>query len=120
MLRSAVRRLAPLYGAVLGGTVLLSLLLGLAAGSDLRRAVAVGLYLAGAAILVGCFVVGVRGPLRGVSRTGETVPLVGARGVRRATGEERLEASKMAVLLFVLGLSFVVLGSILDPVHRTF
>jgi len=119
MLRSAARRLAPIYGAVLGGTVILSLLFGLAAGTDLRRSVAVGLYLAGAAFLVGCFVIGARGPLRGVSQSGETVPLIGAHGIRRASGEERLDATRTAILLFVLGLSFVVLGSLLDPAHRT-
>jgi hypothetical protein len=119
MLRSVARRLVPIYGAVLGGTIVLSLLVGLAAGADLRRSVAVGLYLAGAAFLVGCFVVGVRGPLRGVSRSGDTVPLIGASGVRRATGEERLDATRAALLLFVLGLSFVVLGGMLDPAHTT-
>jgi len=81
---------------------------------------AVGLYLAGAAFLIGCFVVGVRGPLRGVSRTGDTVPLVGAHGVRKATGEERLDATKTALLLFFLGLSLVVLGGMLDPTHSSF
>lgn len=120
MLRQAARRILLIYGVVLGGTVALALLFGLAAGIDLARAVAVGLYLAGAAFLVGCFVVGARGPLRGVSREGDTVPLVGAHGVRRATGDERLDATKTAILLFVLGLSLVVIGSLFDPAHRTF
>jgi hypothetical protein len=120
VLRQAVRRILLIYGIVFGGTVVVALLFGLAAGGDLQRAVAVGLYLAGAAFLVGCFVVGARGPLRGVSREGDTVPLVGAHGVRRATGDERLDATKTAILLFLLGLSLVVIGSAFDPTHRMF
>jgi hypothetical protein len=120
MLLRAVRRLALIYAGVLGTTILLSLLIGLAAGAKLDRAVSVGLYVAGAVMLAGCFVVGVRGPLRGVSRTGETVPLFGARGVRRATSDERSEASWTAVALFLLGLSLIVLGALFDPAHRTF
>lgn len=120
MLLSVVRRFGLIYVGVLVGTIVVSLLFGLAAGSDLRRSTAVGLYLAGAAFLIGCFVVGVRGPLRGVSRSGDTVPLVGAHGVRKATGEERLDATKTALLLFFLGLSFVVLGGVLDPSHSSF
>jgi len=48
------------------------------------------------------------------------VPLFGARGVRRATDEERSESSWLAVALFLLGLSLVVLGALFDPAHRTF
>ena len=120
MLRQAVRRLALIYAGVLGTTILASLLLGLAAGAKLDRSVSIGFYVAGAVMLAGCFVVGVRGPLRGVSRTGETVPLFGARAVRRATDEERSESSWVAVALFLLGLSLVVLGALFDPAHRTF
>lgn len=105
---------------LVGGTIVLSAVFGLAAGADLRRAISVGLYVVGAALLVGCFVVGVRGPLRGVSTTGETVPLVGARGVRRATGDERSESARTAVLLFVIAISLIVIGSAFDPVHSNF
>jgi hypothetical protein len=120
VLRRAARRIALIYAGIVGGTVVLSALLGVAAGADVRRSIAIGLYIAGAALLVGCFVVGVRGPLRGVSRSGETVPLVGARRVRRATEDERTEASRTAILLFVLGLTVILLGALADPAHRTF
>jgi hypothetical protein len=106
--------------ALIGGTIGLSALFGFAAGADLRRAISVGLYIVGAALLVGCFVVGVRGPLRGVSASGETVPLFGARGVRRATGSERSEASRTAILLFLIALSLILIGSAFDPVHSNF
>jgi hypothetical protein len=109
-----------IYAGIIGGTIALSLLAGLAAGSNLLRAVAIGLYVAGALLFFGCFVMGARGPLRGVSRTGETVPLMGARGVRRASVDERSEATRISILLFVLGLSLVVLGALVDPAHKTF
>ena len=105
MLLAGVRRLVGIAVALLGGTVALSILLGLAAGSGVARSVSVGLYVLGTLLLVGCFVFGVRGPLRGVSRTGETVPLVSSRQIRRATEEERTEATKTALLLFMFGTS---------------
>ena len=63
---------------------------------------------------------GVRGPLRGVDRTGETVPLFGARRVRRATVDERSDSTQIAVLLFVLGLGLVVVAALIDPAHQAF
>jgi hypothetical protein len=120
MLRQGFRRLAIIYVAVLATTIVLSLVIGLAAGADVSRSVSVGCYVGGAILLLFCFVIGARGPLRGVSRTGETVPIFGARGVRRATGDERSEASWTAIALFVMGLVLVFLGALLDPAHRTF
>lgn len=116
----AVRRIAIFYLAVLGAAVSVSLLLGLAAHAHLQRAVAVGCYALGAVCLVGCLAFGIRGPLRGVSSSGETVPLVAARGVRKATGRERLDATHTSLLLFALGISYVVIGALLDPAHRAF
>ena len=120
MLLHAARRIALILAILTGGTVALSLLIGVAAGSSIARSVSVGLYLAGAALLVGCFVVGVRGPLRGVNQTGETVPVLGARRVRRATGGERSDSVQMAILLFALGLALVFVGSLIDPAHQAF
>jgi hypothetical protein len=120
MWRQGLRRLALIYVVIFAATVVLSTLFGLAAGASIQRALAIGFYLAGAVLLGGCFVVGARGPLRGVSREGDTVPLVGARGVRRATGDERSESSRTAILLFVFGLSLVVIGSLIDPAHKSF
>lgn len=116
---AAARRLALIYAAVLLGTGVVSLTIGLLVDSILRS-LAVGYYLAGAALLVGCFLVGVRGPLRGVSDSGDTVPVTGARRLRRATPDERSEAARTAILLFVLGLSLVVIGSLFDPGRATF
>jgi len=120
MLRAAARRIAIISVALLGGTVVISALIGLAAGAGLERSISVGLYVLGALLLLGCFLFGVRGPLRGVSATGETVPVVGARGVRKASGDERTEATRVALLLFVLGLAVVFLASLIDPAHKNF
>jgi hypothetical protein len=120
VLRQAARRLAIIYGSILAGTVVLSTLIGLAAGASIARSIAVGLYVVGAVFLVGCFVVGARGPLRGSGQGGESVPVVGARRLRRATADERTESSRTAILLFVLGLTLVVLGSLVDPTHSAF
>ena len=120
MLLAGVRRLATIGAALLATTVVLSLLLGLVAGASAARSVSVGFYILGIVLLVGCFVFGVRGPLRGVSETGETAPIVGARGYRRATADERTESTRIAVLLFILGIVVVVIGSAIDPTHKTF
>ncbi|HEY6962840.1 MAG TPA: hypothetical protein VI408_13205 [Gaiellaceae bacterium] len=120
MLVAGVRRLVVIYAAIVAVTVVLSAGVGLLAGSSLARALAVGFYVAGAVLLLGCFVFGVRGPLRGEARTGEGAGLVGARRVRRATTDERSEATRTAILLFAFGISLVILGSLLDPAHTTF
>jgi hypothetical protein len=120
VLVQAARRLVLIFATVLGSTVVVSLLLGLAAGKSLGRSVAIGLYVAGAVALLGCFVMGARGPLRGTGPAGEGAPLLAAKRVRRATSDERSEASRTAILLFALGLVLVVIGSVVDPAHRAF
>ena len=120
MLVAGIRRLATITGGVLAATVVLSLLLGLAAGAGAERSISVGLYILGAVLLAGCFVFGVRGPLRGVSSTGEATSVVGARRLRTATPDERSESTRVALLLFVVGLAIVMLGSVIDPTHRAF
>ena len=120
MLAAGFRRLAVAGGAMLAVTVVLSLLFGLAAGAGAARSVSVGLYILGALLLVGCFVFGVRGPLRGVSSTGETTSVVGARRLRTATPEERTTSTRVALLLFALGIAVVVIASVIDPNHKAF
>jgi hypothetical protein len=120
LLLAGFRRLSTIVAALLAATVVLSLALGLLAGAGLERSISVGFYVLGALMLVGCFVFGVRGPLRGVSSTGETSSIVGARRLRTATPEERTEATRVSLLLFVVGIAIVVLGSAIDPAHRAF
>ena len=109
-----------ILGAITGVTVAASVIIGLLVGSSVARSVSVGLYVAGVALLAGCFVVGARGPLRGVNRTGETVPVFGARRVRRATGQERADSVHTALFLFGLGLVLLVAAALIDPAHQAF
>lgn len=120
MLLAGFRRLATIGAALLTTTVVLSLLFGVIAGAAATRSISVGFYVLGILLLVGCFVFGVRGPLRGVSETGETAPVLGARGYRRATADERTESTKIAILLFLLGIVVVAIGSAIDPAHNAF
>jgi hypothetical protein len=120
VLLRAARRIAIILGAIVGATVVVSVAIGLVIGSSLARSVSVGLYAAAAALFIGCFVVGARGPLRGVNQEGETVPVFGARRVRRATGDERSDSVRTALLLFALGLVLVFLAALIDPAHRAF
>jgi len=97
-----------------------SLLLGAASGARLSRAVATGFYVVAAVLLVGCFVVGARGPLRpewgSGGRAGGFIP----RGVRRASQDERAGSVRTSVLLFAIGIAFILVGSLLDPDRRAF
>jgi hypothetical protein len=120
VLLRAARRIAIILGSIAGVTVAVSVVIGLIIGSGLARSVSVGFYVAGVALLVGSFIVGARGPLRGVNRTGETVPVLGARRVRRATGDERSDSVQTALFLFALGLALVVVAALIDPAHQAF
>jgi hypothetical protein len=120
VLLQGFRRLAVIYAAVVAATVVVSGLLGLAAGASVARSIAIGFYVTGAVFLLGCFVMGARGPLRGQGNAGEAAPIIGSRRVRRATAEERSEASRTAILLFLLGLTLILIGSLLDPAHKAF
>ena len=123
MLRGAVRRLLAILGALVGGTVLVSLALGALAHANLERAVADGFYVVGAAVLVGSFVLGVRGPLRPDWGDIEDRPSRGAvfpRRIRRTTPDERTDARLNSLALFALGLVLILVGSVVDPSRRVF
>jgi hypothetical protein len=136
LLRDALRRIAVLVAVVVGLTALASLVIGALAGADLRRAEAVGFYVAGAAVLIGSFVIGVRGPLRpewGEEREGAMsathgglpparglVSSVFPRSVRRATPEERSESKRSSIGLFAFGIALVLIGAGFDPTRHPF
>lgn len=133
MLRAAVRRIAIIVAAVLGGTAAISVTLGALAGGNLAHSIAVGYYLVAAVTLLGCFVLGARGPLRRDTGDDDTEPLVvpptifsAGRGplrrrkMRKATPEERRESRLTSLGLFALGLALVLIGSAVDPTRRGF
>lgn len=109
-----------IFGSLAGGTAVVSLLLGLAAGSSVRRALSVGFYIVGAALLSGTLIMGIRGPLRPEWKDDSQSMgrFLGPRGVRRATPEERSQSRSSSLFLFGLGLAMIVIGAVLDPVHH--
>ena len=112
MLVAAARRLLVLFCVTGGVTVVVSLVAGAIAGSDARRSVSVGLYLAGSFLIIAGFFFGNRGPVRPRGAGGD--PLFGARDVRWATLREREEAINDSAIFVLLGLVLIVLGVIAD------
>ena len=117
MLVAAARRFFTILGTIAGATAVLSLLLGLLLGASPDRSVAVGLYLAGCALLLGGFFVGNRGPFRVANEEG-MVGLRVPRGLRVASGEEQAESFNMTGLLVVAGIVLLALGAAVDSNTR--
>lgn len=128
MLLGGLRRLAVLLGVVVGLTAAVSLVLGALAHASLERALADGFYVAGSAVLVGSFVLGVRGPLRADWGDAEDQPppsmtrggAMFSRKIRKTTPQERADARRNSLGLFGLGLLLLVIGGLFDPTRRVF
>jgi hypothetical protein len=126
LLRGAFRRIAVLVVVVVGFTAVASLVLGALDHVSLLRALAVGFYAVGAAVLIGSFVVGVRGPLRpewGDAEEGklpDTRRGIVPRSVRRATTDERSESKRTSIGLFLFGIALVLIGTGFDPTRHVF
>jgi len=121
VLAGAARRLLGLALVVIGGTALLSLALGALSGKNLARSIAVGFYVVGAVALFLCFLLGSWGPVR---RRSDDASLPAGplriRPIRKATPEERVEARRSSLGLFVLGLVLVLIGVAIDPTRHAF
>jgi hypothetical protein len=108
-----------------GVTVVLSLILGLLAGSSVNRSLTLGFYLVGCFLLVVGFFVGNRGPARvkGDDAVGPTmlpVPGAGGRRLRWATLSEQNETIGNSAIFISLGLILIVLGAAIDTRHSLF
>jgi hypothetical protein len=121
VLLAALRRLALLIVGVGGGTLVVSVLLGLLFGASIPRAVALGYYLVGSFLLLAGFFFGNRGPVRprGDADVGGGMILRGRR-VRWATRDEQAEAINYSALYVVLGLVLIFLGLASDNKHALF
>jgi hypothetical protein len=125
MLVAALRRLAFVTVLAVGVTVVLSLILGLLAGSSVNRSLTLGFYLVGCFLLVVGFFVGNRGPARvkGDDTVGPTmlpVPGAGGRRLRWATLSEQNETIGNSAIFISLGLILNVLGAAIDTRHSLF
>jgi len=136
VLRAAFRRIAAIVAVTLGGTAAVSASLGALSGRSVLHALAVGYYVVGTAVLIGCFVIGARGPLRRAQGDDGEEPgmippsmfggLFGSgsarrrRGRRKATPEERRGATLTSLGLFALGLLLILIGAVADPSRRAF
>jgi hypothetical protein len=138
VLLSGLRRLLLIFIAIFAITAVVSIVLGALDHVSLERALAVGFYAVGAAVLLGSFVFGLRGPVRGdwrddkdveipASVPPEAVPrgglLMGGimpRSVRRTTADERKEARLNSIALFVLGIVLILIGAGFDPARKPF
>ena len=109
---AAARRFGILLGAVVGGTAVIALLIGLAFGSSLSRSVSVGWYAVGSVLLLSGFFVGNRGPARPQGEGWSVFSL--RRWVRWATPEEQRESISLSAVLVVLGFLLIALGVLAD------
>jgi hypothetical protein len=112
MWAAAGRRFAVALGALAAGTALVSYLLGLAAGSTVRRSISLGFYVVGSFLLVAGFFIGNRGParLKGEEHGG----FFGPRRVRWASPEERANTMNESALLITIGFVLLVIGLFVD------
>ena len=119
MLVAAARRFGVMFAIAGGGTIAIGALFGVAAGSSITRAMAIGLYIVGSAVLVIGFFVGNRGPTRLRGDAGD-VGYIRNRAVRWATRDEQNEAINLSAVMITLGFSLVVLGVLVDSKHSLF
>lgn len=98
--RAAAPRWLLAAAAVIGATAAASLLLGLAAGASLQRAVSLGFYAVGCLAMVVGFAFGTQNPFRGLPE---------GRGP-----EHHRENRRIAVVLILVGVAMVLIGVGLD------
>jgi hypothetical protein len=119
VLRAAFRRIAVAVAVLVGGTAAVSAALGALAGANILRSLATGYYVIGAAVLLGSFALGVRGPMRAeVVDSNEATPTPMRpfrRRRRKATAEERAESKRSSLGLFALGIALLLLAAAVDP-----
>jgi hypothetical protein len=123
-LRAALPRIVALLAIVLGGTTAVAVGVGALAGRSIAHSLATGYYVVGAAVLVGSFVLGSRGPWRSemddVVLDASMFRSRARRRRRKATPEERAESKRSSFGLFMLGVALVLLGALVDPSRRAF
>jgi hypothetical protein len=130
VVRSGLRRLLIALAVIFALTAAFSAAIGALAHASLLRALADGFYAVGAAIMVGSFALGLRGPLRadwGEEQEPEDALRRSAlsaafmpRMIRRSTPDERVDATRSSLALFGLGLVLILIGAGFDPSRNAF
>jgi hypothetical protein len=119
LLRHAGRRFVVLFAAIAGGTMLVSLLLGLAVGAGVSRSVSLGFYIVGSFLLISGFFVGNRGPVRVKGDPGFGMfGLFRNRRLRWASGSEQVESLSLSFVFVALGVALIVLGVLTDTRYQ--
>ncbi|NUR75553.1 MAG: hypothetical protein HOQ28_04600 [Thermoleophilia bacterium] len=113
---AAARRFGILVAALVGGSGVIALLLGLAFGSSVSRALSVGWYIVGSVLLISGFFVGNRGPTRPQGEGWHVFSL--RRWVRWATPDEQRETLSLSAVLVVLGFLLIALGVLADARYK--
>src|SRR5262245_22938568 len=120
---AGLKRFAVLLAATAVGVGGVTALAALALGGSVERAVSLAYYLVGAFLLVLGFFAGSRGPLRprGSDEGAGADPVagifgigIGARGARRATEGERMDAVATAGIFIAAGIWLILLGVLVD------
>ena len=122
MLRDATRRFGVLLAALATMTFVLSLVLGVLLGSTVSRAVSVGFYCVGSAILILGFFAGNRGPVRQKGERGGggfLLPLPG-RMLRWADPVEQHESISLSAIFVTIGFVLIALGVVADTRYNLF
>ena len=122
---AAARRFGIVVGSIVGGTAAVSLLLGLAFGSSVSRALSLGWYIVGSVLLISGFFVGNRGPARVKSESDTRsspmgMLLGGGRNLRWATLGEQNETINNSAVFITVGLVLVAIGILFDSRHAFF
>ena len=110
---AAARRFGILLAALVAGTGLFALVLGLAFGSTVSRALSLGWYIVGSVLLISGFFVGNRGPTRPQGE-GFLGPFSMRRWVRWATPDEQRESISLSAVLVIMGFVLIALGVLAD------
>jgi hypothetical protein len=118
MVRAALRRLLFLIGGIVIVIAVVSVVIGVLAGSNLGRAVSIGFYLVGTILLASGVFIGSRGPVR--SRNPRYDHLIGPRLVRWATPQEQEQVLNDSAILVLIGFVLVVIGLVVDGRHSIF
>jgi uncharacterized membrane protein HdeD (DUF308 family) len=113
---AAARRFGILLGALVAGTAVIALLLGLAFGSSVSRSLSVGWYAVGSVLLISGFFVGNRGPARPHGEGWSVFSM--RRWVRWASPEEQRESISLSAVLVVLGIMLIALGVLADTRYK--